>query len=144
MGSTLISHRPATEQETTPRIFIQVNFEGIETIAFVDTGAPFVICQPEIAAALDVNPQNGERIENFNIRGHSLNGSLQRMTVTIVADEGADLPVDATVFIPDLYPYQEAFLPSILGLNTFLERIRFAVDPDEERFYFGGIGQDEL
>ena len=144
-GYSPIIYRPATEQEITPRIFIQVSFQGMETTAFVDTGAPYLICDPEIASTIGLQPENGAPIKNVDVRGSQLNGHLHRLIVTLIAEEGEDLPVDATVFVPEMKPYQEwSAFPSILGLNTFLDRIRFAVDPEQARFYFGGLGTEEL
>ena len=143
-GAVTYAYHPVTELERSPRIFLTVSFgwndaeDGIDTEAFLDTGAPYVICKPQIAYSLGLDPQAGEYIENVNIRGYYLNGYLYRLTVTLLAEIGEHLPVDATVFVPELTPYQEwEDFPSILGLTGFLERIRFAIDPGEDRFYFG-------
>jgi hypothetical protein len=142
---TTYTYKTATVQETSPRIFLQVSIEGIDTEAFVDTGAPYVICRHQVAQALNLDPDYGERIENFELRGTRLNGRLYRLTVTILAEAGENMPVDATVFVPDLQPNQEwDRFPSILGLTSFLDRIRFAVDPAEDRFYFGCLDEDQL
>jgi predicted aspartyl protease len=133
-------YRPATENETTNRIFLQISVEGISTEAFVDTGSPFVILEPQIAEPLNIDRSQGERIDNFNIRGDLIKGDLLRMTITILAAEGRNLSVEATVFVPELTPSQEwKDLPTILGLVGFLERIRFAINPTNNHFYFGEI-----
>ena len=50
------------------------------------------------------------------------------------ADEGESLDVEATVFqSPDWRG------PSFLGYQGLLQRIRFAVDPETNLFYFGQI-----
>jgi hypothetical protein len=134
------AYLPATEQEVSPRIFLQVSIEGIYTEAFLDTGAPYVVCKPQVAEVLGLDPEKGEWIKDFRIRNDKLAGRLVRLTITILAEEGLPLPVDATVFVPDLDPHQEwGEFPSILGLTGFLERIRFAIDPSENRFYFGAL-----
>ena len=133
-------YRLATLQETTNRIFLQVSVEGIETEAFLDTGSSYVILEPHIAELLNIDRSQGERIEKFNIRGNIIRGDLLRMTITILAEEGRSLLVDATAFVPELAPDQEwEDLPTILGLTGFLERIRFAINPTIDRFYFGEI-----
>jgi hypothetical protein len=51
-----------------------------------------------------------------------------------------EMDVDATVFI--LGPESEESwgdLPSFIGLNGCLERMRFAVDPTSDSFYFGPL-----
>ena len=71
---------------------------GYTVDAVVDTGAPYVVCEPGL--------------------------------------------VDATVFVPDLKPDQAwGDLPSFIGLSGCLERMRFAVDPATEMFYFGPLGE---
>ncbi|OCR01344.1 hypothetical protein BCD67_12460 [Oscillatoriales cyanobacterium USR001] len=72
------------------------------------------------------------------IRGMRLDGSIIRVNMTLPADEGDDLDVDATVFIPDVEEYWGNF-PSFIGQIGFLERMRFAVDPATDTFYFGTL-----
>jgi hypothetical protein len=139
-GSSTYAYRPVTEREKSPRIFLQISIDGINTTAFLDTGAPYVVCTPEIAETLGLNLAAGVPFNNFNIRGSLLNGYLHRMMVTLLAEQGESLQVEATVFVPDLIPSQnwENF-PAILGMNGFLERIRFAVDPNQDTFHFGPL-----
>lgn len=139
-GMVTYTYRPVTEQETSPRIFLRVSIEGIETDAFLDTGAPFVVCKPEIAEVLGFDPASGEPLEKFNIRDSRLDGHLHRMNITLLAEQGAPLSVEATVFVPDLMPHQDwGNFPAVLGMGGFLERIRFAVDPSQDQFYFGAL-----
>jgi len=53
--------------------------------------------------------------------------------------QGQDLEIEATVFVPTLPPGETWRHPNFIGLSGFLERIRFAVDPEENAFYFGLI-----
>jgi hypothetical protein len=46
--------------------------------------------------------------------------------------------VDATAFIPDVEEYWGDF-PCFIGQIGFLERIRYAVDPANDTFYFGQL-----
>jgi hypothetical protein len=139
-GAITYTYRPVTERETSPRIFLQVSIEGIDTAAFLDTGAPFVVCKPEIAEVLGLDPASGEPLGNFRLRDSHLNGHLHRMNVTLLAEQGDPLSVEATVFVPDPKSNQEwGNFPTILGMGGFLERIRFAVDPSQDQFYFGAL-----
>jgi len=80
----------------------------------------------------------GEPYENFIIRGVRYNGRLcSEIPITIEASQGRDLLSSGTVFIPELEPTQVWNLPNFIGLTGFLERIRFAVDPFDNLFYFG-------
>lgn len=60
------------------------------------------------------------------------------MAIGLEAEKGESLTVDATVFVPKLED-QEWRHPNFIGLSGFLERIRFAIDPDNNYFYFGAL-----
>ncbi len=51
----------------------------------------------------------------------------------------ANLSLDATAFVPQLHPEQTWPLPTFVGLAGMLQRLRFAVDPVDSKFYFGPI-----
>jgi hypothetical protein len=72
------------------------------------------------------------------VRGMRLEGSIIRLNMTLPADKGEDLTVDATAFIPDVEEYWGDF-PCFIGQMGFLERIRYAVDPATDTFYFGTL-----
>jgi len=137
-GAIRYDYAPATPSETTNRIILLVKIEGIKTEAVLDTGAPYPIIAPRIArqARLDrVTPL--ERLTML-IRGMRLEGSVIRLTITLPHDEGEDLDVDATAFIPDVEEYWGNF-PSFIGQIGFLERICYAVNPSTDTFYFGPL-----
>ena len=54
-----------------------------------------------------------------------------------MADEGSDLEIETTAFVPVLDESEIWELPMFLGMQGCLERVRFAIDPTKERFYFG-------
>lgn len=137
-GATYYAYRPATENESSPRLVIQVEIEGIGAAAIVDTGAPYVVCTPIIARRLGLTPANALESVRLLIRGIYWRGHLYLLNVRFLAIEGENLDVTATVFAPD--PSQEESwgdLPSFIGLNGCLGRMRFAVDPADDSFYFG-------
>ncbi len=132
-------YRPATPNETTPRVVLDVAVEGIHTEAMVDTGGVYLLCHSLLASRLNLDGADalsGPSVILF--RGVSVQGRLYRLGITLLADEGGDVPFQATAFVPE---YQEAehwgALPSILGFYGCLERIRMAIDPVTETFYFG-------
>ena len=53
---------------------------------------------------------------------------------TLVADEGDSVEVDSTVFVSVNGP-----AGNFIGYTGFLERIRFAIDPQDNAFIFGGL-----
>ena len=137
-GSMVYDYLPATPSETTNRIIITVAVEGIITDAVVDTGAPYPIIAPIIARQAGLyNFPPLERITLF-VRGIRLEGSVIRLNMKLIAEEGEDLDVDATAFIPDVEEFWGDF-PSFIGQIGCLERIRFAIDPLTNTFYFGHL-----
>lgn len=137
-GAIRYNYSPATPGETTNRIILPVKVENIRTEAVVDTGAPYPIIAPRIArlAGLDrVIPL--ERL-TILVRGMRLEGGVIRFTMTLPAEEGEELDVAATGFIPDVEEYWGNF-PSFIGQIGFLERICFAINPSTNTFYFGQL-----
>jgi len=66
-------------------------------------------------------------------------GRLERTAVSILADEGDSLDIEATAFVsPD---WKDV---TFLGYSGLLERIRFAIDPRENLFYFGAAQTGDL
>jgi hypothetical protein len=59
-------------------------------------------------------------------------GTVQRMTIRLVAEQGESLNIDASVFVAEDWQ-----LGNFLGYTGFLERCRFAIDPGTNAFYFG-------
>jgi len=124
-GSLTYDYRPATTTETTNRIIFEVEIQGIKTLAVLDTGAPFVICAPKVAADAGVYLASALERKTMLIRGMRLEGFIVRLNIKLQAKYGTDLDVDSTVFVPEVEEYWGDF-PSFIGLNGFLERIRFA------------------
>ncbi len=113
---------------------------GLKIPAIVDTGAPWCVLDPDIAefvidTALAVHVSERRLL----VRGVLYPGKLFRIPFQLNATEGQSLEIEATVFVPTLQPGEQWFLPNFLGLDGFLNRIRFAVDPGENLFYFGPV-----
>lgn len=123
------------------RIVIQVKFASLQaSAAILDTGAPWCILGPEDADDLDFDYRvDYVQRTRMVIRGMSYNGWLCRIPVTITANEGEGITVDATTFIPGISSGITWSNPNFVGLKGFLDRIRFAIDPGVNRFYFGAI-----
>ena len=139
-GATAYQYRPATAHETTPRIILEVEIDGILTTeAVVDTGGIYLVCRPQIARLLHV--ETAEAMSgplSILLRGVVVHGRLYRLNLTLLAQEGDNLVIQATAFIPE--PSEEeqwGDLPSILGFYGCLERARVALDPRTETFFFG-------
>jgi predicted aspartyl protease len=100
-------------------------------LAQLDTGCPWSILKPEIAEAINLMEEEGQP-QVLSTRLGIVNGQLKRTTITIIADDGNSIDVEATVFIS-----ADWTAGNFLGYGGLLERVRFAVDPQENFFYFG-------
>lgn len=140
-GVLTYAYRPINSQETTNRIIIPIEIgNGIKIEAVLDTGAPYVILDPNLAPLAGFTPASVLFQEIMNIRGAKLLCNVARLDFALRADEGDDIDVQATVFIPDDSQQWNYYnFPSFIGQAGFLERIRFAIDPTENKFYFGSL-----
>ena len=127
-------------QDNHARIVVLVRLEnGLQIPAVVDTGAPWCVLDPEIADELLASQlaQFTSDTETMRIRGAKHRGKLVRMNMGVQVDQGQDFEVESTVFVPTLQPGERWEVPNFLGLTGFLERIRFADDPEESILYLG-------
>jgi hypothetical protein len=118
-------------------IYVQVVLPihtGISVYAVVDTGTPYCIFETEILEALGFSFNNGESI-TLNTAYGSFRGTIQRLTIRLVAEQGDSLDVDSSVFVTGEWWYG-----NFVGYSGFLERFRFAVDAATNSFYFGPHG----
>lgn len=109
--------------------------------AILDTGAPWCVFDPQITEMLEIDYAAGIECRLW-IRGLLYHGWLCNLPVKLEAEDdyGTGITLEATVFIPRLNPGQDSWPhPNFLGLGGFLERIRFAVDPENNLFYFGSL-----
>jgi len=123
----------------TARIILPVTFgDRVRTFAIVDTGSPWCILNPQEAAILNIDySKEGQKISRFVLLGWQGAGWLCEIPMILKAEIGQDIALEATVFIPQLHPNQRWMFPNFLGLSGFLNKIRFAVDPEHNHFYFG-------
>lgn len=109
---------------------------GIDDLALLDTGAQWTVIGGELAGLLaDQASDLGETVV-MSTRLGRITGHFHRMNVTLVADDGLDLEIGATVlFAPEWTG------PVVLGYRGLLERVRLALDPgisnDDQWMYFG-------
>ncbi len=125
--------RPGIE-EPLSRVYVPFQPEGtaIWQLALVDTGGHFFIPSPDVLASIRKDLTDSfDRTSLMTAQGR-IHGELYRHHLVLIAAEGEDLDVDATVFVSS-----EWNGPSIFGYTGMLERIRFAVDPENNLFYFG-------
>lgn len=119
--------------EPTAKVFVRVDLTGRELLAQVDTGAAFSMLETGIAETLDLLDGSGERTV-VDTRFGRVTGRLERVSVTLIADEGVSLEVEATFFVS-----REWQGKTFLGYTGLLDRIRIALDPHANAFYFGDL-----
>lgn len=125
---------PDGSTPSEPRIFIRMDPGdlGREVTAIVDTAAPWCILEPKLGTAVkDRNEQLPGRVVLSSRLGR-FSGHLHLGTIKLLADQGEDLDVYATIFISPDWPGG-----NFVGYLGFLDRIRFAFDPRDNIFHFG-------
>lgn len=135
-------------QQAAGRLLLEVSIEGFRTVAAIDTGGYYFVCHPDLADDLlpfltDPLPMGKRGEVSLEIRGKKLWGNLYLLTVELLDIQGENVKVLATVFIPNLKPGEIWNIPSYLGYQGFLDRIRFGVDPEQSLFFFGPLGEIE-
>jgi len=132
--ASFLDSLPAKDNRSA-RVYVRVSVPGMhETfLALLDTGAEWSVLDREIAEAVGIADAEGEII-NLRHKDGATRGKLVRTTVTMIADEGGGLDVEATVFVPDdAWPGGRNFI----GYSGFLEKIRIALDPQQNQVFFG-------
>lgn len=132
-GRAKFLDRKPGSQEPTAKIYVTVKFPslGRQSLAQLDTGAAWSVLEAEIAEALGVLDGDGEPT---TMRTHlgEMTGRLERVPLTLIADEGTSLEVEATFLVSP-----EWSSITFLGYTGLLDRIRIALDPPVNWFYFG-------
>ena len=119
--------------EPTAKIFVKVRFPDVKRIlmAQVDTGAAYSVLETEIASEMGLMDLDGHRMK-VSTRFGLLSGLLTWVPLTLVADEGASLNLDAVFFVS-----RDWRGGTFLGYSGLLERLRIALDCPANLFYFG-------
>lgn len=115
-----------------PRIYIRIELFGYETLALVDTAAPWCIVERTLGEAIRPHLEGLPGKRRLGTRLGTFTGQLFRGPVILVADQGEELEVDVTFFLSPDWPGG-----NFVGYLGFLERLRFAVDGPDNVFYFG-------
>jgi hypothetical protein len=119
--------------EGSAKIFVRIEPQGFGglLLAQLDTGAPWSVLNAEIADTLGLLGGDGEQIK-IHTRDGTFDGRLEEATLTILAHDGESVAINARVFVSREWQGQ-----TFLGYMGLLEKIRFALDPQENYFYFG-------
>lgn len=103
-------------------------------LAMVDTAAPWCIFEERIGKLIRGSFERVSQDVSLSTRLGTFIGSLYRGPLFIPALDGEPLDLEMTVFVsPDWQG------PNFVGYQGLLQRMRFAVDPEANLFYFGQI-----
>ena len=130
-GSAPYSYLP----EESPRLQIEIEINGQRFSAAVDTAAPYFICNLAVAELLWLTTANHVGEVTLSTRKGRISGRLYRTAVVLLAAEGESVEIEVTTFVPDDQSWNDE--PLFLGLFNCLDRLRFAIDPAADTFYFG-------
>lgn len=134
-SSRYLDVRPGS-REAQPRIYVRFLPDGEEIphLALLDTGAHYCILNRDLGSRIGARLTAPiGRIELRTAQG-LLEGDLYTHRITMLADIGESLDIEATLLIsPDWLG------PSFLGYLGALDRLRFAIDPQSSRFYFSAL-----
>lgn len=121
--------------EPLPRIYVEFRPQGIgldiSFPALLDTGGHYCILSQEAAEAAEgLLTTDLGRITLQTARGR-IHGSLYLIRIEIFAEIGEDLDLEIVALVTSDWQG-----PSIIGYSGALDRFRFAVDPQNNRFFF--------
>jgi hypothetical protein len=140
-GMMPCASRPALKGERLTRLFLEIQVAGVQVGAVLHRGGAYPIWSPTFGMRRGLNSTTAIGRDPIAIRGFSYAGAIHRVPVTLPATAGEPLTFDATAFVPEMPAGESWPLPSYLGWQGCLERIRFAVDPADELVYFGSAGR---
>lgn len=123
-------------KEPLARIYVPFRAQGaaLRFMGLLDTGGHFFILNPQVIDLIAGSLSGGHDETSLLTAQGRLSGRLYRHRIELLAEEGDDLSLEATLLVsPDWQG------PSVLGYTGVLDRIRFAVDPESNRFYFGPL-----
>lgn len=134
----MVPFRDRWRGDTSARIVLSacardVDGDPLSLEFVVDTGAPWSIIDPELQGRLQGVPADEET--TIICRGQRIRGNIIR-TPIIFGDPGfGEIEIQDMVLFPkldadDIWPF-----PNFLGLSA-LNRLRWALEPDLNRFYF--------
>lgn len=118
-------------------IHVQIIIQGaikITTLARLDPATPWVVLNGELTDTLGLGA-HGPSIHLQTAAGR-MKGTLERYPIVLAAEKGQSLEIDATLFV-----CSEWRRGNFLGYTGLFERIRFAIDPATQLFYFGSTSE---
>lgn len=117
-------------------IYIPVNIPlpsgQITVLAFLDTGAPYLIVGRDEIEVLGLKSASVTAQISMKTRIGEIKGFLDKVDLMIPAENGDSLRFQVTVFASD--KWTEGIF---LGYDGCMSNINFAVQPQQNQFFFG-------
>ncbi len=137
-GSSAYLDKNPEIEDPLPWIYVQFRPDGTELsfLALLDTGAHYCILNSSVADEIG-EQLFAERVGRAELRTANglIRGELYIYRLTLIAEEGKPLGFEATVFVsPDWHGQ------CFIGYTGGLDRLCFAINPRDNRFYFGPLG----
>jgi hypothetical protein len=123
-------------QRPNASIYIPINIPvgagSVTVLVFLDTGAPYFIVGPDVIEALKLKPAGAPATIELRTRLGLIKGFLDSVDLVIPAEEGDSLRIGVTVFAS-----KEWNAGAFLGYSGCMSNMNFAVQPQNNRFFFG-------
>ncbi len=123
-------------KEAQSRIYVKFRPAAVDFSfwALLDTGAHFCLLNETVAGF--VRDHLGEGLGPFAVRTAygTLEGQLYRHRVTLLAEVGKSVDIEATVLIPP-----EWRGPCFLGYAGALDHVHFGINPERNQFSFSAL-----
>lgn len=136
-GRARFLDRNPASRELSAKIYVLVEFPGLneQSYAQLDTGAAFSVLDRATADALGLLDGDGER-ERMITHVGTVEGTLERVSLKLIAQEGDSLDIQATFLVSDDWERH-----TFLGYTGLLDHVRIALDPSPGKnwFYFGEV-----
>ena len=135
-GAATYADRYPGLAEPHPRIYVEFRPTGCDRKlvfpALLDTGGHYCILNEDVATL--ISDQLTEYLGETTLRtAHGLlRGTLHIVPIELIAEVGENLNLEVVAFIPS-----EWRGPSFFGYTGVLDRLRFAIHAETNRFYFG-------
>jgi hypothetical protein len=102
--------------------------------ALLDTASEWCVLPADVAEVVGLSDDPELPQVRLHTRLGTVPGRLGRVGIQLQAEDGEALLFQATCFVSHEWPG-----PMVLGWKGCLERIRFALAPDEDAFYFASL-----
>jgi len=131
-GATSYALANPKNPEATNKIWIGIEVEGLPASAVLDTGAPYLVVETELAHYLGLFEFPVEESVNLRTWRGSMEGLKIRARIEFTSTQGNSLLFEPTVFISE-----DWCGPTTVGYSSCLEFVNFGIDTTNQVFHFG-------